>query len=79
MQNKDGKNHPLHYASLLHIEFMHVLQSPTRDFFLMQPFAKSQLQSAVSFLFLFFLDIIRELSSSTELEHSKPRSQKWGE
>lgn len=27
----------------------------------------------------FFSDIIRELSSSTELEHSKPRSQKWGE
>lgn len=26
-----------------------------------------------------FLDIIRELSCSTELEHSKPRSQKWGE
>lgn len=61
---------------------MHVLQSPKRDFFfffLTQPFAKSQLQSAGSFLFLFFSDIIRELSSSTELEHSKPRSQKWGE
>lgn len=54
MQNKDGKNHPLHYASLLRIEFMHVLQSPTGDFFfLTQQFAKSQLQIAVSFLFLF--------------------------
>lgn len=69
------ENHPFHYASLLHIEFIHVLQGPTRYIFLTQLFAKSQLQSAVCFSLSLFEDIIRKLSASTELKHSEPRSQ----